>query len=61
MFKMYSQSKSSAIRHVLSLLIPGGGEALVRPNLSPEIKAETEILCKQLKCLSVETRNGPAH
>lgn len=61
MFKIYSRSKSSAIRHVLLLLIPGSGEEPERPNLSPEIKAQTENLCKQLKCLSGGTRNGPAH
>lgn len=61
MFKMYSHSKSSAVRHVLPSLIPGSGEELKRPNLSLEIKAETEILYKQLKCLSGGTRNGRAH
>lgn len=58
---MHSRSKSSAIRHVLPLLIPGSSEELKRPNLSPEIKAERENLCKQLKCLSGGTWNGLAH
>lgn len=60
MFKMYSHSKSSAVRHVLLSLIPGSGEELKRPNLSLEI-AETGIHYKQLKCLSGGTQNGRAH
>lgn len=42
MLKMHSHNKSSAIRHVLSSLIPGSSEELKQPNLSPEIKAETD-------------------